>query len=244
MVRGGAHQGDVFVRSELLSPEPPDHAYVVEEPGLLNLCPLIGNRFGWWRKPRKSTGADGLIAILYLLEKCIVAGRKGLFADREGKNCASLQGYRGSLIAHHGIEPVPRRDSECEIECFGGRPIFETRMNDLYLGKSRQIPPCKADEVRAHLQCDDLASASRQGKSRFARATADLENVRTNGVERQGGKERVIDPTWWLAASQIIEFGNLVEGLRALQALFSRNLHFLTVSPGASVLPHPEIHPG
>jgi hypothetical protein len=69
MVRGGAHQGDVFVGGELLSPEPPDYAYVVEETGLLNLCAGIGDRFRQRRRRRQSTGADGFIAILYLLEK-------------------------------------------------------------------------------------------------------------------------------------------------------------------------------
>src|ERR1700722_7369882 len=152
MVRGGAHQGDVFVRSELLSPEPPDYAYVVEETGLLNLCALIGKRFGRRRRPRQSTGAGSFIAIRYLLEKWIEAGRKGLLADREGKNCAGLQGCRGSLIAHHRIEPVPCRDGECEIEWFGGRPIFEARIDDLHFRKSRQIPPRNAYEVRAHLE--------------------------------------------------------------------------------------------
>jgi hypothetical protein len=106
-----------------------------------------------------------------------------VLADREGKNCAGFQGCSGSLIAIHGIDPVPRRDGECEIEWFGSRPILEARIDDLRLLKGRQMLPRKACKVRTHFERDDMASGPSQGQSRFVSATVDLEGVRADGVE-------------------------------------------------------------
>src|SRR5579871_1159065 len=92
--------------------------------------------------------------------------------------------------------------------------------------------PRKACEVRAHFKRDDMTPAPGQGQSRFACAASDLEGARKGGIKTRGRKQRVIKPTGWLTPSLVIEFSDLVEGLRALQAAIGRNLHFFTVSAG------------
>ena len=164
--------------------------------------------------------ANCLVASLDFCEEGIEPIWKRMSAGiQDCEHAIRLQNARGPLVAHFLVEPMPAVGGEYHVEQRVPRlPRFEGGRNHLDARQRLEIATGDSSEIRAELDADNAASATREMTRSVTRTASELQN---EGVAFETGKrEKIVeDLIGAIGTSPVIKLGDLIEGPFQLVAI-------------------------
>src|SRR6266704_4713259 len=232
----GAEQLDVAVG--VVEPFPVEVADVdyLEQAARLDLSRLVGQlaRAGPGAA-RRQPFADLVVGVLDLAEERVAAVGKHVEGVPEGEVSAGSERPPCQGVAAGGIDPVPRRCGEDQVEMLpGGRPpVLETSLDNFHAGPV-EVPAGERSQVCAELDAGDLEAPAGQGEGGLAGGAADLQETVT-WCQPGDGDEVVEQFAGVVGACPLVGPGCLVERLPQPLPVLIGGFHDCCARPSSMV---------